>query len=209
MKPLPNCPSELPSDIGKILNTLGRMWRKSEIRPNIEPSVVARWNDLLEEWADDKSLPLLIRKGSLVRGSEIRHASGRMIVPCDNSPAQWACNLALREHVPSIAEIRKQFSDDSIPVSFAHRKTEKQARRYHCTLGKHTVNKNGWKLCHISSVGLNTRLALADVNLAELKAKFVTLLSPSNYFLLPMAWGGLGEAVEFIDGFQKRPDQQT
>lgn len=205
MKSLPDCPVRLPSDIGKLLHDLGGMWHASDVRPKIESTVAAQWDQLLQEWANDRQLPLLVRKNALVRGSEINHVTGRKIVPCDNTPAQWACGLALRGHVPSIPEIRKQLSEDSLPVSFAHKKAEKEMRRYHCTLGKHTINKNGWKLCHIASVGLNTRQSLEDIDLAVLKEKFVSLLSPSNYFLLPMAWGGLGEAKEFINGFQKRP----
>jgi len=103
--------------------------------------------------------------------------------------------------VPTITEIREAFLNDNIPVSFAHKKEEKDQRKYHCTLGQYTINKDGWKLCHISAVGLNDRSSLSSIDIQELKKVFFNLLSPSNYFLLPKAWGGLGETDEFIKGY--------
>lgn len=61
----------------------------------------------------------------------------------------------------------------------------------------------GWKLCHISRVGLNRRTPVEGVDLEVLTNAFNNLLSPSNYFVLPKKWGGLGEAPEFIKGFQE------
>jgi len=177
------------------------MWAHSDLCPCIEPQIEHSWSRLLDEWVADKNLPLLVRKSSLVRGSEVIHATGRKIVPCDNAPAQWSCNLAVQGLVPTLAEIKAWFLDDAIPVSFAHKAKEKERRKYHCTLGKFSVNKAGWKLCHIKPVGLNSRTPLNDVGISELRRAFVDLLSPTNYFLLPIQWGGLGEAQEFIEGY--------
>ena len=200
---LPTCPTKLPSDIGRIIHQLGALWAKSPICPKVPRQTASRWASLLNKWMDDDDLPILVRKGSAVRGSEITHCSGRKIVPCDNSPAQWAYSLAIDGEVPTIDSLRHGFSSDSIPVSFAHRKEERAHRRYHCTLGKFTVNKKKWKLCHIESVGLKSRQPLAEMDLALLKKRFFLLLAPQNHFLLPLEWGGMGEAKEFISGFQR------
>ena len=206
---VPVCPQLLPDDMSTMVRDLGRMWAHSDLCPYIKPAVERSWSHLLEAWVAEPELPLLVRKSSMVRGSEVLHASGRKIVPCDNAPAQWACNLAVQGCVPTIEAIKAGFENDTIPVSFAHKATEKERRKYHCTLGKFSVNKAGWKLCHIKSVGLNSRTPLIDIGIDALQLAFINLLSPENYFLLPTQWGGLGEAREFIDGYasNKTPNE--
>jgi hypothetical protein len=207
MKALPRCPEKLPVAVGELISALGQTWRESSERPRIEDSVLDQWSELVSSWANDSTLPLLVRKSSLVRGSELQHVSGRIIVPCDNSPAQWACHLALRGNVPTLEEIRAGFRSDLIPVSFAHKSGEHSLRRFHCTLRKHTVNKAGWKLCHIDPVGLRSRIPLREVPIEVLKRAFFDLLDPKNFFVLPITWGGLGEAPEFIRAFARAKTQ--
>lgn len=199
---VPLCPKALPKNISDLVQELGTIWATSAICPRVSEGVMNAWSLLLQEWVADKDLPLLIRKSSLVRGKELIHTlSGRKIIPTDNAPAQWACNLALRGITPTLTQIRNDFVIDHIPVSFAHKANEKILRKYHCTLGKYSINKAGWKLCHIKSVGLATRADLVDIDISKLEQAFIDLLNPSNYFLLPISWGGLGETREFIDGF--------
>lgn len=201
---IPVCPISLPDGMDTLIHKLGSMWANSDACPRVAENVKDAWNKLLTDWIADDSLPLLIRKTSLVRGSELRHDSGRKIIPADNSPAQWACGLALRGKVPTITEIHEGFVRDEIPVSFAHKTKEREHRRYHCTLGKYSINNAGWKLCHINPVGQNSKASLETVEIEILKKSFFDLLSPSNYFLLPIKRGGLGEVQEFIDGFLGR-----
>jgi len=96
------------------------------------------------------------------------------------------------------------FAADKVPVSFAHKRAEKNKRRYHCTLGQYGINRAGWKLCHILPVGLSRQGAPSELDIGDLKTAFTRLLSPTNYFLLPLAWGGLGEVQNFIDGYAGR-----
>jgi hypothetical protein len=199
MRQIPECPKRLPARIGEMIRELGGLWATSDVCPRIATATKTAWNAMLREWIDDCSIPLFVRKSSLVGGSLIEHASGRKIVPTDNSPAQWACHLALCDQVPPIQEIRDDFA--AIPASFALRALEKDRCVYNKTLGKYSVNKAGWKLCHIFAVGLKTKAFLDQMDIADLKRAFFRLLSPSNYFLLPMKWGGLGETDEFIEGF--------
>lgn len=200
---IPQCPTELPADIASKVRELGQAWADSEYCPKLDRKDVDGWAVLLNEWVADESLPLLVRMSSMVRGSEVVHQSGRTIIPTDNSPAQWSCNLVLRGIVPDIKDIREGFTNDAIPVSFAHKRLERYQRVYHCTLGQYGINKAGWNLCHIKAVGLNSSRPVADMELETLKQAFINLVSPANYFLLPKQWGGLGEAEEFIEGFRK------
>ena len=107
-----HCPEQLPSNISELLGQLGRLWAESDACPHIKKETKTAWDNLLHAWADDNSLPLLVRKGSLVRGSEIIHSSGRAIIPTDNSPAQWACHLAFRDVIPTLQQIRDNFHED-------------------------------------------------------------------------------------------------
>lgn len=201
---VPRCPADLPGDIAQKVQELGRVWADSPHCPRVDPNVVQGWATLLRRWQADTSLPLLVRKTSMVGGSELEHKSGRKIVSTDNSPAQWSCNLALRGVIPELSDIRDGFANDSIPMSFAHKRSEREHRKYHCTLGAYSINNAGWKLCHIEPVGLNSRHSLSEIDLATLQDAFTNLLSPSNYFLLPKQWGSLGEAQDFIEGFLSR-----
>jgi hypothetical protein len=199
---IPRCPEQLPANISTALRSLGRMWAECSVCPHIAQSTKTAWDSLLREWADDPLLPLLVRKSSLVRGSQINHSSGRSIVPTDNSPAQWVCHLALLDIVPSIQEIRDSITNDEIPVSFAHKSNERTERKYHRTLGRFSINKHGWQLCHIQDVGLNSRTPLEHTQINDLKAAFISLLSPTNFFVVPKEWGGMGDTVEFIEAFR-------
>ena len=128
---IPTCPHQLPKSIGEQIRAIGRVWATGEACPHIASPIIVAWDGLLEEWVDDVSLPLLVRKGSSIRGSVEVHESGRQIIPTDNSPAQWSCRLALRAIVPSLSQIRDMFRNDTIPVSFAHKKCQWALKTIH------------------------------------------------------------------------------
>jgi hypothetical protein len=65
------------------------------------------------------------------------------------------------------------------------------------------VNNRGWKLGHIDEVGLNTQTPLSEIPIDTLKRHFCDLLKPSNHFLVPLAWAGLGEVPEIIVQIRK------
>lgn len=198
---IPRCPDTLPSSISTLLRQLGQQWAKSDICPHISTETQVTWDSLLSVWQADNSLPLLIRKSGLVRGSEITHSSGRRIVPTDNSPAQWVCSLAFSNIVPTVQQIHEYLRTDSTPMSFAHKKGENDQRRYHCRLGKYSINKYGWQLCHVKNVGLNSRTPLENTSIENLKKAFTSLMSLTNCFVVPKVWGGMGDTAEFIEAF--------
>ncbi len=166
----------------------------------VEESVRTRWKKLLDEWEVAQDIPLLVRKGSGRRGSEVVHESGRKLVLCDNSPAQWGCWLAVGGRTPSVAQVREWFDCDAIPVAMALGAEERKQARYQCPLREYSVNLHGWKLCHIEPVGLNVRGPLDRIPIAKVQAAFRNLLDPANYFLLAKPLSGLGEVRAFQQG---------
>lgn len=153
---------------------------------------------MVDAWLGATDIPIIVRKSGGLRGSEIEHKTGRRIITSDNSPAQWACYLAMLDIVPKLNDIRDFLTRDRLPISFAVKKAERDAIRYRCTLGKFSLNKYGWRLCHKEPVGLNTKNDISQIDIEILNKSFLYLMKPSNFFLLPMEWGGLGESPEFI-----------
>ena len=168
----------------------------------VEESVRARWQQLLDEWELEEDIPLLVRKGvaSKGRGAVVIHESGRRLVRCDNSPAQWGCWLAVAGRTPSIAQVRESFERDEIPVAMAFAREEREQAQYRCRLGKYSVNERGWKLCHVEPVGMRVRTPLQRIPIEQVHAAFRNLLDPANYFLLAKSLGGLGEVKAFQQG---------
>src|SRR5262245_31532107 len=96
---------------------LCRAWACSALRPRVSASVRQGWSALLDAWITEVDFPLFVRRAGAGRGRVLRHETGRPIVPTDNSPAHWALSLALRETVPTLAEIREWLARDAVPVA--------------------------------------------------------------------------------------------
>lgn len=203
MKEIPPCPKDLPEDIAQIIRQLGKQWKLAAINPKINPETVRKWDNLVDAWLSTTDIPIIVRK-RVERGREKEHiTTGRKIIISDNSPAQWVCHrVLLDDDVPTLDEIRDLLKNDKLPLSFAVKKAEKDAK-YRRTLGKDSINKYGWRLCHIEPVGLNTKKDISQIDIEILNEKFLNLMKPSNFFLLPKKWGGLGESKEFIEEMKK------
>jgi hypothetical protein len=195
------CPNTLPPALERYVSRLGNEWAQNKSWPRIRSDVARHWNDLLHRWFKDKSLPVFARKANGNRGSEVRTADGRIIVPTDNSPAQWVYALAASKYCPSLAEISLMLDSDEIPVAFAMGPREREAARLTCTLGKFGVNAHGWKLAHVKDIGLN-RVDLQNIAGSVLEEHFLSFLSPCNMFLVPMQWAGLAEVKAFAQHFR-------
>jgi hypothetical protein len=165
------------------------------------------WDALIESWVADPEMPLAVRKmGTGVRGGVTKHqSSGREIVLADNSPAQWAFSCAFRSHKWSVEELKSELRNDRVPFTFATKRSEKASVKYRATLSSCGIdlNKRGWKLCHVDPVGLKARTRIEDLPIDELKRHFRLLLRPSNHFLVPKCWSGLGELPEVIGEVRK------
>lgn len=190
-------PDEVRTGLEELAITVGR---STNCLRFVEESVRVRWKKLLDEWELAQDVPLLVRKGAGRRGSVVVHESGRELVLCDNSPAQWGCRRAVAGMAPSLAQVREWFQRDAIPVALALGREERNSAQYQCTLRGDGVIGHGWKLCHVEPVGMNYRGPLEQIPIARVQGAFRNFLDPANYFLLAKPLGGLGEVKAFQQG---------
>ncbi len=199
MPSLSRCPEQLPSDLSSLIMSFGNAWALHPSRPKVAPHIANNWSRLLEGWVLTEDMPLFVRKHSNNRGCVINHTSGRVLVPCDNSPAHWAYILATQGKCPCLNDIKTLLTNDSIPIAMIMKAIERPIAKYYCTLSQaFNVNEYGWKLAHIESVGLNTRTHISSIPIERLVAQFRFLMAPSNMFVVPLAWAGLAEIKAVI-----------
>jgi len=181
------------------IKELGKIWRESEHNPKASSIIVDSWDNLVSEWIQDKSLPLIIRRSKELRGHVYHHCSGREIVISDNTVAIWVSYHVINRKTISLSEIRKLLENKELPItlSFDGKKKEKDGATYTKVLGNY--NLKGWRVCHIEPVGLNSRKAIEEIDISILEEHFWRYLSPKNMFLIPKNIAGLGEIQEFID----------
>lgn len=201
---IPECPEELPADLQQRMRELSEAWLRSDLRPIVESGVARAWDELVQDWVNDPTMPIYIRKSQNNRGSLVEHESGRMLIPADNSVAQWCAKLAYEGTVPSLQNIEEWQSaePDQIPIAQALRRAERDRARYRCTISvlRPSLNDRGWKICHINPVGiLPQKTQIGEIPIDCLEKHFVRLLSPSNIFLVPKTWAGLGELPEMLE----------
>jgi hypothetical protein len=187
----------------QALVRLAELWIQEPGRPQPERSVLEHWDRLICEWADDPSLPLYVRKSAHNRGSIIRNVTGRSIVPTDNSPAQWALSRSILGDKPTLEQVRQAITDDQIPVAMILTTVERSTATFRCVLKSlDNPNEAGWKVAHVDGVGLANKAELAGVNETVLRQHFRKLMSPSNMFVVPLKYAGLGELPEFCQAIR-------
>lgn len=189
------------NEIIQEINTLGKLWESSQ--KCISKDVLNSWNDLISEWIEDESMPLIIRKSNC-RGQEfINEKTGRKIIVSDNAFAVWVYRNVLEGKTYTLLEIKNKLINNEIPMVYALSKADKEKAKYTKPLGKDAISDgdNKWKLCHIERVGLGTRQKIEQIDIETIKEKFKKYVNPMNMFLLPIDIGGLGEIREFIDGY--------
>lgn len=186
--------------IKEKIREIGHLWKISNTQPKINKEFLSKWEKLIYDWKDDHSLPLIIRNKQGSRGSEIKHnATGRSIIFSDNSFAKWVYENVMDEKIFTLDEIKQKLKKDEIPISLVIKKSEKEKAKYKKTLGKNSVNKRGWKLCHIAPIGFKNSTLANNRDIKDLEDHFVKFGNPKNMFLLPLEIGFLGEIQEFID----------
>lgn len=192
---------KIQDQIIQEIESLGKLWESSQ--KCISTDVLNSWDDLISEWIEDESMPLIIRKSNC-RGQEFVHkATGRKIIVSDNAFAIWVYRNVLEGKTYSLLEIKNKLINNEIPMVYALSKADKEKAKYTKPLGKDAISDgdNKWKLCHIERVGLGTRQKIEQIDIETIKEKFKKYVNPMNMFLLPIDIGGLGEIREFIDGY--------
>jgi hypothetical protein len=201
---LPDCDLGRLADFDGRLHVLAELWAASPHRPRPESSVVDHWDQLIADWAGDVSLPLFVRKKvrNVARGERVNHRSGRVLIPCDNSPANWSLMMAFKGWRPMIDDIRAKLP--AIPVAMIQGPEERQrAPQGSVRVAQVGPNDLGWKVSHIEPVGLKTRVPIEELSRDQLSGHFRRLMTPSNMFLVPKAWSGLGELPQFADAVRR------
>lgn len=198
-----DCPDPLPCDLQVAADALAQTWITSEHRPRVSPNIAESWSILVDDWIASESLPLYVRRHRRNRGSIITHQSGRELVPCDNSVAHWIYALALGGICPPLDKIAEFIKSDRIPIAMAFNSAEKQNATYTCGKQPVSLNKLGWKICHIDSVGFRSRIDLATCPFDSIVSHFRKYVSPANMFLVPKTWAGLGELPAMIQAAQQ------
>ncbi len=195
----------LDSASAALLRELAERWREALGRPRVDPPVSAHWDALIAAWVEDSALPLLVRKAA-TKGAVQRHSSGRELLHVDNSPANWALASALLGRTPTLEEVRAGLREGAIPVAMVKLAVSDEASIYRGLLRAQmdppNLNTLGWKVCHILPVGTSDRTPATAMSLETLKERTRRLLSPSNMFVVPKVYAGLGELPEFIAAFQ-------
>jgi len=195
------------------LRVLGQYWRCSDRRPTPRDDALRHWSALVRQWSLDASMPLLVRKGSL-RNIRTIHSSGRTLVVCDNSPAQWAFKGCFLGDLPSLEDVRHQLEGGQVPIAFAPARNE--SAHVSAGLGAFfggyiskskygNVNKfpdgNAYKLCHIEGIGIRTKGEAQTLDLPTLQQHMQIFLDPANMFVIPLRYAGVGECAAFISAF--------
>lgn len=198
------CPDSFEPELVNALNQVARLWHDSPHRPKIADDVLLAWDNLVVEWVNDISMPLIVRSSKGAPGSEITHHTRRVLIPSDNSPAQWAFTLAERGEKPSLVQVRQALQSDSIPFAMAIKAVNKPVTKHFCNLDKlgDNPNKRGWKVGHIVPVGMNLRGDLCDHPIRNLQIHFLNLMSPRNMYVVPKSWAGLSEIEPINDIFR-------
>jgi hypothetical protein len=197
------CPDDLPAALRAHLVAFAEGWARHAERPAPSAEVAHAWDTLIADWIREPRLPLLVRKSAENRGEEVSHSSGRTLVPVDNSPAQWVYALACAGEVPTLADIEEMLAKDQVPVAMVLKKAEREKARYRRALGKLGTASAGWKLGHLQPVGLGYGGPVETLPIDVLMEHFRALMSPSNMFVVPLAWAGLAEIPEVLDAMRR------
>lgn len=183
-------------DIRQKIKEIGILWRNSPHNPLIDSEVVKKWENLIEEWVADETMPLIIRKETSKRGQAFSHPCGREIIVSDNTVAIWVFSNVLKGKVFTLSDIKELLQNNELPMVFMATKEIKAKAKYTKPLGSYALSN--WKVCHIKPVGFNTNASIEDLEISDIEDRFRKYVNPNNMFLLPKEIGYLGEIDVFI-----------
>ncbi len=181
------------------IKELGELWHSSENNPwiNVDKEVKNAWIKLIEQWVNNKDMPLIVRKNTSRKGQSFLHPSGREIIISDNTFAIWVFDCVIKGEIFTLSQLKEMLRCNKIPMVFMQTNDIKTKAKYSKTLGQHSLL--GWKICHIESVGLNTNKNIEELDIVKIQDHFKKYASPDNMFVLPKEIGGLGEIGIFIE----------
>ena len=167
-------------------------WMKHPIRPCLDAETEKRWDGYIEQWILTPDLPLFVRgsggKQAWDKGCR-RMCDGRVLIRCDNSPAQWIFRHAFDAPGTRFEELKAAWELGQIPVAMVPiRVAARQPDEVDPpALGKRGVNHLGWELSHRQPVRLRLRRSAKPLQAFE--EHFRRLMSVSNMVLTPHRLG--------------------
>ncbi|PKP21632.1 MAG: hypothetical protein CVU05_06310 [Bacteroidetes bacterium HGW-Bacteroidetes-21] len=161
---------------------------------------IESWKSILEDWINDKDLPLFYRSSSSARWSLIDNSFDREIRTTDNTPAFWVfCKLVLKpESIHTKNTIKDLISSKQFPISFVY---DKESRKNGLTK-EMSSNKEirineideGYKLAHIEKIALTRKKEKSIDDYITHHRKFLSL---ENMYAINKKYAGLAEVNEF------------
>lgn len=191
-------------EIKEKIKEAGELWRNSSINP-LSPkhqyyhrikAARDQWSKLIDDWINDSSIPLVVRKGISKRGTSIQHPDGREIIYSDNTMATWVFSNVLNGQTLNLCQIKVLLKCKQLPMVFIATADIKKQAEYIEPLGSYALK--GWKLCHIKPVGFNDNQSISEIKMPCIIEHFRNYANPQNMFVLPKEIGYLGEIQEFI-----------
>lgn len=184
--------SEIKKNFEKVFQVLLR--EEKIIIPKQEVSIL--WFEVLENWIEDETMALFVRKGSEIRGTRVEEMSERIIVRTDNTPAHWVFrNLVLEKLNFDKNKINELILSNNFPISFMRKKNEYETLIGNMVADKHTrLNDFGWKLAHIDRIAMKRGKSVTIYDYKNHHRKFLDL---SNMYLIDKDYSGLAEVNLF------------
>jgi hypothetical protein len=184
-------PDRVP-EVEQSLKLAVKTWMKHPMRPCLNAETEKRWDGHIAQWILTPDLPLFVRcsggKPAWEKGCR-RMCEGRILIRCDNSPAQWIFRYACDAPDTSFEELKAAWELGQIPVAMVPpRVAVRQPDEVDPpALSKRGVNHLGWELSHRQPVRLQLRSSGKPLQAFE--DHFRRLMSVSNMVLTPRRLG--------------------
>lgn len=164
------------------------------IIPNVE--IINEWQNVIDDWLNDESMTLFVRKGGETRGKITANQLGRNIITTDNTPAHWVFkNLVLDKINYNKIQIDELIKTNRFPISFIRKKSEYETLIGEMVANKSTrLNEAGWKLAHINRIAMKRG---NSITLQDYKNHHMSFLALSNMYLIDKNFSGLAEVSLF------------
>lgn len=154
-------------EIRMKIKEIGTLWRNSPNNPQVDVKILENWNNLIEEWIADETMPLIIRKETSKRGQAFNHPCGREIIVSDNTVAIWVFSNVLNGKVFTLSDIKELLQNNELPMVIVATKEIKAKAKYTKPLGSYALSN--WKVCHIQPVGFNTNTSIEDLEISDIE----------------------------------------
>ena len=207
------------------MEALGKSWFDCHSRPQPKQEDINYWHDLVNDWKQDQTLPLLVQSLG-PRGLRLTHTqSGRAMVICDSSPAHWSFMGCLTGQKPTLVDVMQQLRSGELPLmkttldpkmGVTERATLSHNGAYTGVLAKskygNATMKGAfpgnakYKLCLRYSNYINCKFVensgIEEFSESGIKYNMSMFLDPSNMILVPKQYSELSKCQAFLSGCQ-------